>query len=607
MPVVSAIIGAVVAGIQAAAAAFAALSVFAQLAISVTISLASSFIRGLLAPSSGTNIEAAKTTVRIQEPVRWLNAGLYRQGGGVVFGEFDNEGCFWSVIIHSDSILVGIVDHYLDDTLVQLDASGNVITNEFCLTPDFDPYTGSGPRVTYFNIQTTTYSPSDPVPPPIAALRARFPTLWTNEHVLAGTTYSVMKCNSIPFEERYKIYRWRGAFGLGEPALSIVGDWNIAFDPRDPAQSLNNPSTYKFTKNPVLLWAWFRTHPRGRNKSSNAIAWEKVAEQADICDQIVTGINGTHRRYECGVAAPEDKERNLVEQEILMTCDAILMFDDVGRAWPRVGYYEHPSVTIHRNRDIVAMEAIDNSNIEDQKQGVIVRYLEPSANYALQPSAPWRNPEYYRAGEPADYLIIDIPACQNHNQAMRLAKIIGERSQSNYRLGPTVGMRGLNVRNERIIDVAYDNVYSGPHEVITPVQVDPNGILWGFGCVPINENRYDLLPGEELPPPVGNGMVSGSANSMDALQNFHVDGFNNAFTVTFTPPTRQDVTAQVQYSRVGTSFFLNMTINTQAGNGFSGTIESGDYLIRHRTVTTGGNVSAWVNHGTVNISNSSIR
>lgn len=600
MGVVAGIIGAVISGIQAAAAAFATLSVFAQLAISVTISLASSFLRGLLAPSGGTNIEAAKTTVRITEPVRWLNAGLYRQGGGVVFGEFDDQGCFWWIVIHSDSILTNTIEYYLDDILVELDSAGNVITNEFCLTPDFDPYEGSGPRVTYFNIQTTTYSPGDPVPPSIAAFNARFPGLWTSEHVLAGTTFSVVKGNAIPFEERYKIYRWRGAFGLGEPAVSVAGEWNVAFDPRDPSQDLNDPTTYKFTKNPVLLWAWFRTHPRGRNKANSEINWQRVGEQADICDQTVNGIDGTHKRYECGIAAPEDTERNLIEQQILMSCDAILMFDDIGAAWPRVGYYEHPTVTIHRNRDIVAMEAIDNSQIEDQKQGVIVRYLEPTANYALQPSSPWRNPEYYVEGEPADYLIIDIPTCQNHNQAMRLAKIIGQRSQSNYRLGPTVGMRGLNVRNERIIDVAYDNVYSGPHEVVTPVQVDPQGIIWGFGCVPIDENRYDLLPGEELPAPanVGNtGMIS----MMDNLSGFFAEATNDIITATFTRPARADLSGQVQYVRTGFSAFTDMTVNTINGTAFSGTLLPGLYTVRYRTMTSGGSVSPWFTFGTVNI------
>ncbi|MBD4065987.1 hypothetical protein GUH78_05755, partial [Xanthomonas citri pv. citri] len=83
------------------------------------------------------------------------------------------------------------------------------------------------------------------------------------------------------------------------------------------------------------------------------------------------------------------------------------------------------------------------------------------------------------------FLTVDIQACQNHNQAMRLAKGIGLRSQPRTIIGPTVNLRGLKCRQERIINLAYDNTIAGDFEIATPVELDGSGIATTFSAVPI--------------------------------------------------------------------------------------------------------------------------
>ncbi len=546
------------------------------------------------------DMQAGSVNVRIGDPPRWLNAGRARQGGGALFGEFDGQGRWWMLIVHSDEILQ--VDagfqHMLDDVPVTLDASNYVEQKEFRLkdNKERDPADVDGEGIGYVRIWTTTYTETDPTPLRIAALDAAFPTKWTADHRLAGTTFSVACMEALPVEHRYKIFRWRGPFGMGEPAVSIVGDWANMYDPRDPDQVLGNRSTYKPSRNAALVWAWFRTHPFGRGKPESAINWVKIAEQADICDEIVTGIEGDQPRYEAGVAIVDSKRRVDAEKEMLLACDGQIFFDEQGKSYILVGHYETPTLSFSRNRDIMAMSSVEAQDGESETQGVIVKYLDPDANFTVQPSAAWLNPLYYDPLTTPKFLTVDIQACQNHNQAMRLAKGIGMRSQPRHKLGPTVNLRGLRARQERIVEIRYDNTFDGIYEIATPVELDGAGIFTGFGAVPISPSRWTLLPGEEQPKPVVDG--SDGAVSYPAITGESVYYSDGTIKIDFPAIPRDDASYVAEY--IVTSEITGsdnepwrpMSINVNAA--VSGAVQDGtDYTVRYRYVTASGRGPAW--------------
>jgi hypothetical protein len=553
---------------------------------------------GFQAPS----MEAARVNVRVPEGERWWHAGISRSGGAVLFGEFDSSGNFWYVVVHGDAELMGIEQRFFDDRAIEVDANGWVITNEFCLNGNGDPYTGSGTRVPYYRIWTTTYSVTDPVPPPIADFKTAFPQ-WTDDHKLAGTTYSVIRARNIAIENRHKIYRWGGSFGqVGVPSFSIAGRWERCFDPRDGTQLLNDRSTWKFTSNTALIWARYRTYRYGRNKPLASINWDKVAEQAAICDQAVEGIEGVQPRYACGISIPEGKERHVGEAEILVTADAAIMHDAEGRAYPKVGYYEVPTVTLTRNRDIMAMASREATDGEMETDGVIVRYIEPEFGYQVQPCSPWVNPIYFREGETPRYMTIDVLACQNHNQAMRLAKAIGLRSQSSHRLAPTVGLRGLRARRERIIDLQYDATFSGDYEIATPVEVDENGLLSSFGCVPVDPNRWTLLEGEEnsrpapiVPIPGAGDPVMPTGVSVYAAPVSGSGGASVRIEATFNANPRPDHRYEFSYQLADDTTWRPMIVRMEEQLSYSDTVPNGQtHRVRWRTVASSGRATEWL-------------
>ena len=584
------------AGVSAAAAAFTAAggwaaigaflsTPFGSLVLGIGIQLVTSlFVKKPEAPS----VEAAKINVRVAEPERWLAAGRNRQGGGVIFGEFDSDGNFWYIIVHSDTILNSTVALYFDDEVITLDENGFVENDNFLL---------DGSKK--FQIFTTTYTAANPTPSAISELENAFPGVWTSDHKLVGTTYSAIKISPIAPEDRYKVFRWRGPLGVGEPSFSIVGNWTESYDPRENGHMLNDKTTHEFTRNPVLLWAWFRTHRYGRNKSINSVNWDKVEEQANICDLNVTDVSGNVApRWVCDISIPETLSRSDAEQQILMSCDAQIVFDDDGKCWPRVGYHYTPSVNLYRNRDIVAMESVEAQNGESLTQGVIVRYIDPDANYTTQPCAPYTNPFHYVEGETPKYLVVDALSIQNHRQAMMLAKAISHRSQPEHKLLPTTGLRGLRARQERIVNLQYDNDFSGDYEIVTPTEVDDVGVFVGFGCVPVDQNRWTLLAGEEKPKP--SSADSQSDISLPLPTGVVLEFVNSQIKISHNASSRADVYYEFQYQlKTGEepveTDWLQMSINSAGNFAYVGVSRpNSDYYVRWRTCSAGGQHSDWV-------------
>lgn len=592
-------------GVAGALGVSAITATFIVVAIgSIIITTAFTFLSAALF-NNAPGVDAAKVNVRLSNPPRYLDAGQPLQGGAVVFGEFDSQGNLWYILVHGDSILTDKIQYYFDNVPVTLTnglrdymttGEGWCSTNDFCLTSKGDPYTGSGTKLPFFYVWTRTYTETDPRPPVVAELVAAFPDKWTEiDHLLVGTTYSVVFANAVKIADRYKLYRWRGSLGLGEPQLAIVGSFSNMYDPRDDTQTLGDRTTYKPSRNPALIWAWFRTHPFGRNKSESSINWDMVATQADICDQIVVGIQSTQPRYQCDTAIIDSKERFTAEQEIMLSCDGQLVFDETGLTWLRVGAYYDPTLYLSRNRDIIAMQSLEAQDGESLTQGVIVNYIDPDANYTTQASAAWYNPNYYVAGLGNTFLTVNILTVQNHNQAMRLAKSIGMRSQPVHKIAPTAGLRALRAMQERIINITYDNTFAGDYEICTPIEVDESGLVCSLGLVPMDADRFNLLSGEEKFKPVAADAAADDTTDPGLPVDVVVAYENGGIFITFAAPDRGDVTYQFQYidsTQVSSDNWVSMSVDMVNLVAYSGTLVPGtDYLVRWRSVTNGANVS----------------
>ena len=606
-----------------AATSLGTLSVFG-IAITGTVALGATLLLNvgfsLLAAwyqrSNAPGVEEIRVNTRLPDAPRWQMAGTVAAGGALgAFAEYDAAGNFWFFVLHGDAEMQGTPQYLLENILVTVadtpigagDALGDtvvgdVLTDDFCLSNDWEQYEGSGLRIPIFRVYPVTPTAAQPWGDRPAAFAEAFPTL-PEDFYLAGVAYTIVRCRAIPMKYYSRGYRWRGGFGLGEPSVAVVSNWNRMYDPRNGAHDIDDPSTWTAGDgNPVIIWAWFRTTRYGRNRPMSAINWTKVAEQADICDGTVLDRTGTPiPRYRGGFAWPDNKPRHECEREILDVCDGFVVYDDDGKAWPRVGIYEAPTLTFSAARDILSEQTQTVDDGEAQIDGVIVEYISPEHAYTKQPCAPWKNPNFFDEAITPNYRTIPILGCQNHNQAVRLAKAygLGFGPLRKAALGTTI--KGVLAKGERTISLDLDDEFQGDYQIATPVVESSNGREANFAVIPMQVDRYDLGPGEEgVPPAVPEPLDID--DSLEVAQNVVIytvavqtsSGPAVRLEATFDAPVRVDREFRFRLAEQPSGIPEQMTVDMDRRIAYSAIVSDGaTYDVSWQTITAGGRATEW--------------
>lgn len=566
-------------------------------------------ISALLSPrSKAPDTDAARVTTKFATEPRWQLAGRVAVGGYAgAFGEYDSFGSFWFIVVHGDAELTGQPQYMLDNIHVDLSDGtdghliGDVVTDAFCLTPKGKQYEGSGTRIPVYRIFTVSPNAASAYGPKPSEFTASFPSLPAN-FLLAGLCYSIVLCRAQNMTDgSYQTaYRWRGAFGLGEPSVNIVGNFNRMYDPRNGAHNINDSTTWTATDgNAAIIAAWFKTAPYGDNEPMASVNWAKVADAANHCDRVVLDRSGNPIPiYRCGVAFPDNKPRFECMNDILATFDAFSAYDDQGRWYPVAGVYEAPTLTFTAERDILSAQTQIINDGEAALDGVIVEYISPDHNYTKQPSAPWVNQEYYDGVSEPNFMTVPILGVQNHHQAVTLAKAIGLRAAPTRRAAIQVGVKGLLAANKRTIDLAYDASFAGVYEIVSPVQGDG---AFSFAVVPIAPDRWDLGVGEEGEPPppapvldIDTSLEAATGVIISVVSVATSGGAAVRLDATFAAPTRADRSFVFRYTKTGETVYQYFITDMDSLRAYSAIVEDGQsYDVSWQTVTAGGRATDW--------------
>lgn len=558
---------------------------------------------------SGQPIDAARVNSRLANAPRWQAGGFVAVGGEAgIFAEHDENGNLWYIVAHADSELTGSPTYLLDNIEVTLSdgtdgfTAGDVLTDAFCLTSKHNQYEGSGTKVPYIRLYTVTPDSSNVYGAKPNEFTAAFPNL-PSDFYLAGVSYTIVRCRSQKPQHRSKAYHWRGPIGLGEPSISVYANFSRMYDPREAGHNIDDPTTWTPSDgNSAIVWAWWRTTPYGRNRPMNEINWTKVAEQSDICDLPKLDRTGTPiPSFRCGVAFPDNKPRHKCEGEILLSCDGFVVYDDEGKAWPRVGVYEIPTLTFTGERDILSAQTQIIDDGESAVDGVVVNYISPNHGYTKQPSAPWQNTNYYDGSSEPNYLTIDVLACQNHNQAVRLAKAMGLRAAATRRAVLQTTIKGILAKGVRTITVSYDDNFDGAFEIASPISEGAGGIDCLFSVVPMQTDRYDLNDGEEGIPPalapalnIDDSLSIASNVVVTAESVATANGVAVRLAATFDAPTRVDRFYRFRYAEYGTFVYEYFSVDMDEAKAYSAIVVDGQvYDVQWQTVTAGGRATEW--------------
>jgi len=549
---------------------------------------------------------------RLEDSQRWQVGGFNIVGGAAgSFGEYDADGNFWYIVIHCDNELLSTPIYYLDDIEVELDEDGNVTTDDFCLTAGYSQYDGVGTKVPYFRLYTVTI-------PQTGLKYGQLPTGFTDafpdlpeDFRLTGTTFTVVRCKSIPQQHYGKAFRWRGPMGLGEPSVAMYADFSRMYDPRNAAHDINDSTTWTSgNSNAAIVWAWWRTHAFGRNKAMADVNWDRVAVAADICDEQVVNRSGEYiPRYRCGIAVPDSQTRSDADATIRLTFDAMVFNDDEGRVYPKAGKYEEPVYAVNGSRDIISAMTQIVDDGEAALDGVVVNYLSPDHNYTSQPCAPWKNPNFYDETREPNYLYLDILGCQDHNQAVRLAKAYGGRVQPTQKAAFVSTVYGVLLSDQRSIYLNYDSTFTGVYEIASPVEKAADGNSVSFGVVPLASDRWGLQAGEEGEPPsdtpvlVETSLATTTVTKVGTINiaSERVTATSARVVVSFDEYTRADYRPEFRFydyeTDQGTEVYQYLSVADDAPVATSATVRTNrNILLQSRTVTASGRASAWELH-----------
>lgn len=235
------------------------------------------------------------------------------------------------------------------------------------------------------------------------------------------------------------------------PQHSFIVRGEPIYDPRDPAQSFGDPSTWAWSRNPALIWAYYWTHEDGGNLSYDEIDWDSVILAANTCDRPVAKFGGGTEPYAtCDTQFNTSESRSDVEARILASCDGMVYERGGKQAIWIVGDVD-PVVTLTA-ADISRIEWSVTAGALDEVNYLMASYAEPRANYANLASPVIRDAVSIAAvGERA--ATIQLPAVTNFNQAYRLTHRVMRRRNAPQFVTLTGGPRLLRAAGEFMVTI----------------------------------------------------------------------------------------------------------------------------------------------------------
>lgn len=400
---------------------------------------------------------------------------------------------------------------HLNDTVVTLGA-GNVVTN--------------GDYANNCWIWAQTGSDSDTPP---AAFTSETGGRWTSDHRGRGIAKLYVK---------FKLTE--DVIKQGIPKMTAVVLGKKVFDPRTNTTAYSNNAA-------LCFYDWMRT-PRvdgGFGLTQSAIDWSFVAQQADVCDELVTTKSGNERRYcidgviDTGAGADAIRDALLLAMAGSYTESGGLV-----KAYP--GKFREVTGTVREDAIVGSLKydpLLDDSNRMDGVRGVFIS----EANK-------WQPVEFPPVGDTASndrVLDIELPFTKSGAAAQRIAKIILKRTEAQRALAAALNMSGLKIEcldNITVYHPRYPHVGNMTWQVtgwqiagdfsisITANEERPDFYEWD-----VSEEREVLVPALALQEPDLSQIGAGAAP-----QNMTATPVSSSqIDVSFTMPPRS--TAWVLY------------------------------------------------------------
>jgi hypothetical protein len=178
--------------------------------------------------------------------------------------------------------------------------------------------------------------------------------------------------------EQFEV-RW-GQVAFIDPQVEVDGA--LIYDPRDPTQDIDDPSTYKFTRNAALIQADWMRQPFGGRIADEKIRWDEVADAANYDDEVVHDKDGNPRpRHQIdGLVLLNQNPRHVTEA--MLTANRAFVVQSRGRVGWVPARPRDPVLTL-TEKDIVGGFTFQMGQRKtDTFNRVRTRFSPPEKDYA---------------------------------------------------------------------------------------------------------------------------------------------------------------------------------------------------------------------------------
>lgn len=206
------------------------------------------------------------------------------------------------------------------------------------------------------------------------------PDVWSADHRGDGQAFLGMTCLAPKQKDQRK------RFPYGPPVLSTVAELALCWDFRDPDQDPDDPSTWVFTRNPVVHLAWHECfNPFGSKRDYRTAilpVLDMWQEEADVCDEPISlAVGGTEPRYRSDGQATTDNDPKVFTNALLAAMDGWMCDRGDGALLIVAGKFREKYVATLTDADIVGHSIQYDVLPEEEINRLIPRFNYPATDY----------------------------------------------------------------------------------------------------------------------------------------------------------------------------------------------------------------------------------
>ena len=421
-----------------------AVAAISQIAIGVGVSIGVSALSSLLTkkakegPQAAVRGSEAPTAQEVHQTIKQAVAprrrhyGSELKVGGVLAFFHSKDGALYMLILFSHGEVAHLVEHWLNDKPVTVNAAGNVIDAQYTWN--------ATNRVSILARTGTTTQSAYP------QLISAFPEMWSEQHRLLGIANVLIIARDVPTDVFTEVYP------AGPPQYRIRLWGARVYDMR-LGQSAANPATWAASDNPALIILDYLTHADGMARPRSMFdeaSFQLAAEQCDAPVVLKTG--GTEKRYRLSGSYDLSERPADVLGRMLAVCDGELYQTEDGTYGLRVGVWDPPTKTIASDH-VLRFRFEQGSNALAVFNIVKSIYVSPLHDYQESQAEDWRDEDLIVAMGEERAEELRILMCTSHSQARRLAKIAMAKGNPEWRGTIVTDMSGLELLGERVIMV----------------------------------------------------------------------------------------------------------------------------------------------------------